>query len=333
MLPTSFPYCFAPMDNLSHYVFRRLIAATMPAGIKMAYFSPAINPNSVLDNKPNLKENLPINPGEILYYNLMHGEPDIIIAGMEKMLRFNPAGFNLNCGCPRAKIQKPGRCPVGAALMDHPERVAAIVRAAKKTFPSVHFSIKIRAGMRHNPPLLYDFCRQAEDAGTDAIIFHARSAEDQFKRRARHSLFGELKQRLSIPLIGNGDIITDGQAVEVKQKYGLDGVMIGRGALLTPGIFRAIAHRIAGNPIPHPVMPITEKRDMLMQFVRDMDAEFGTAVMLRRTRLLAGWISRGLEFGLSLDSILHKAKSMEDALSGIVKFFEKPQKQYYEVFL
>jgi tRNA-dihydrouridine synthase B len=333
MLPVTFPYCFAPMDNLSHFVFRRLIAATMPDGIQMAYFSPAINPNSVLNKKPNLKENLPINPGEILYYNLMHGDPDIILAGMEKMFGFNPAGFNLNCGCPRSKIQKSGRSPIGAALMDHPERVAAIVKAVKKTFPSVHFSIKIRAGMRHDPLSLYDFCRQAEDAGTDAIIFHARSADDQFKRPARHSLFGELKRRLSVPVIGNGDIITDEQAVAVKQKYGLDGVMIGRGALLTPGIFRAIAHRLAGNPMPHPVMAWTEKRDILLQFVQDMETEFGTPVMLRRTRLFAGWMCQGLESGLTLNGNLHKAKTMEDTLAAIKKFFEKPKKQYYEVIL
>ena len=321
------------MDNLSHPVFRRLINATLPAGTQMAYFSPAINPNSVLTKKPNLKENLPINPGEILYYNLMHGDPDIIIAGMEKMLEFNPAGFNLNCGCPRAKIQKAGKCPIGVALMDYPAQVAAIVKAAKKTFPAVHFSIKIRVGRRHDLPALYDFCEQAEDAGCDAIIFHARSAEDQFKRPARHTLFGELKQRLSIPLIGNGDIITDEQAIAIKQKYGLDGIMIGRGALLTPGIFRAIAYRLAGKPLSHPVMSWKEKKDFLIQFVQDMETEFGTPVMLRRTRLFARWLCKGLEFGHTLESNLYKAKTAEDTLATVNNFFEKPKKQYSEVIL
>jgi tRNA-dihydrouridine synthase B len=333
MLPASFPYCLAPMDNLSHPVFRRLIASTLPTGTQMAYFSPAINPNSVLNKSPNIKENLPINPGEILYYNLMHGDPDIILAGMEKMLEFNPAGFNLNCGCPRRKIQKTGKCPIGVALMDYPERVAAIIKAAKKSFPAVHFSIKIRAGVQHNLPALYDFCEQAEDAGCDAIIFHPRSAEDQFKRPARHALFGGLKQRLNIPLIGNGDIITDEQAVAIKQKYGLDGIMIGRGALLTPGIFRAIAYRLAGKPLSPPVMSWKEKQDFLIQFVQQMESEFGTAVMLRRTRLFARWLCMGLECGLTLDGNLYKAKTVEDTLATINNFFEKPKKQYYEVIL
>ena len=92
--------------------------------------------------------------------------------------------------------------PIGVALMENPALVADIIKAVKKSFPKVHFSIKIRAGVRHDLPALYDFCRQAEDAGADAIIFHARSAEDQFKRPARHYLFGELKQRLNVPLIG-----------------------------------------------------------------------------------------------------------------------------------
>ncbi|MBN2401217.1 MAG: tRNA-dihydrouridine synthase family protein [Spirochaetes bacterium] len=314
-------------------MFRRLINATLPIGTRMAYFSPAINPNSVLKKRPNLKENLPVNPGEILYYNLMHGDPDIIVAGMEKMLEYNPAGFNLNCGCPRAKIRKSGMCPVGVALMDYPERVAAIVTAAKKSFPAVHFSIKIRAGVRHNLEVLYDFCRQAEDAGSDAIIFHARSGEDQFKRPARHALFGELKQRLSIPLIGNGDIITDEQAVAVKQKYGLNGVMIGRGALVTPGIFRAIAYRLTGKPLSQPVMSWIEKRDFFMQFVRDMDNEFGTDVMLRRTKLFARWLCIGLESGHTFEGNIYKAKTADDTLAIISNFFEKPKRQYSEVIL
>ena len=206
------------MDNLSNFILRRLIASTLPDGTRMAFFSPAINPNSVLNKKPNIEENLPVNPGEILYYNLMHGDPDIILAGMEKMLELNPAGFNLNCGCSRSKIQRRGMKPIGVALMDHPGHVASIIKAAKKNYPDVHFSIKIRAGIRHYLPALYDFCKQAEDAGTDAVIFHARSGEDQFKRPARHYLFDELKQHLKVPLIGNGDIISDEQAVSVKQK-------------------------------------------------------------------------------------------------------------------
>jgi tRNA-dihydrouridine synthase len=140
-------------------------------------------------------------------------------------------------------------------------------------------------------------------------------------------------QRLNIPLIGNGDIITDEQAVAVKQKYGLDGVMIGRGALLTPGIFRAIAYRLTGKPLRHPVMSWTEKRDFLLQFVQDMEIEFGTTVMLRRTRLFARWLCQGLESGLTLDGNLYKAKTAEDTLATINNFFEKPRRQYSEVIL
>ena len=123
MLQEPFTYCLAPMDNLSHYVFRRMIASTLPSEIRMTFFSPAINPNGVLHGNPGIKETLPVNPGEILYYNIRHGDPDIIIMGIEKMLKNNPAGFNLNCGCPRAKVLKANKVPVGAALMDYPELV------------------------------------------------------------------------------------------------------------------------------------------------------------------------------------------------------------------
>jgi tRNA-dihydrouridine synthase B len=333
MLPVSFPYCFAPMDNLSHPVLRHLIAELLPSGIQMAFFSPAINPNSVLNGSLNTRENLPINPGEILFYNIRHGDPDIILKCMERLLVYNPAGFNLNCGCPRAKILKNSSNPVGVALMDHPELVAKIIRAAKETFPSVHFSIKIRTGMRHDLPALFDFCRQAEDAGCDAIIFHARSAEDQFKRPAKHALFGELKQHLKIPLIGNGDIVTDQQAVAIKQKYGLDGIMIGRGTLITPGIFRAIACRLNGKPLNHPVMSWEEKYDFLKNFAININNEYGTAVMLRRTRLFCRWFSTGFESGLILEGNLHKAKTIEDTLAAIDRFFEKPKKQFKELSL
>ncbi|MBN2038605.1 MAG: tRNA-dihydrouridine synthase family protein [Spirochaetes bacterium] len=333
MLPESFPYCFAPLDNLSNYVLRRLIASTLPSGTQMAFFSPAINPSSVIYKKINIRENLPVNPGEILYYNLMHGNPDIIAAGMEKMLELKPAGFNLNCGCSRSKIKKRDMPPVGVALMEHPALVADIIKTAKKNFPDVHFSIKIRAGVKHNLAALFDFCRQAEDAGADAIIFHARSAEDQFKRPARHQLFSELKKHVKVPLIGNGDIINDEQAVLIKEKYELGGIMIGRGALFSPGIFRAIACRLNGNPIPHPVMTQSEIKNFLLDFVNIMDNDFGTAVMLRRTRLLARWLCKSLEFGLTLDGNFHKAKTLKDTISFINDFFEKPKRQYREASL
>ena len=83
--------------------------------------------------------------------------------------------------------------------------------------------------------------------------------------------------------------------------------MIGRGAIVTPGIFRAIACRLAGKPQTHPVMLWTEKRDFLLQFVKDINAELGTAVMLRRVKLLARWMCEGLENGLLLYGNLCKA--------------------------
>ncbi|MFH0921594.1 MAG: tRNA-dihydrouridine synthase family protein [Fibrobacterota bacterium] len=327
MLPSSFPYCLAPMDNLTHPVFRGLVAALLPKGTRMAFFSPAINPNEVLHKNGCLLETVPVNPGEILYYNLMHGDAETIVRGMENLVANGPAGFCLNCGCPRQKVQRTDKPPVGVALMGCPERVVAIIQAAKKAFPNTHFSVKMRAGLTHEPVKLYDFCHQIEDAGADAIIFHARSAEDQYARPARHELFGELKKRVQAPLIGNGDVMTDAQAVEVKAAYGLDGIMIGRGALLTPAIFRAIALKLAGQPMNHPVMSWEEKRNFLLAYAREADTAYGCVIMRKRVRLFARWFSNGVAFGQTLYSGLHKAKTLPEAEAAIHSFFavEKPQ--------
>ena len=116
----------------------------------------------------------------------------------------------------------------------------------------------------------------------------------------------------------------------VMADYGLDGVMIGRGALLTPAVFRAIALRIAGTPAAHPVMAWEEKRDFLLAYARETHAEYGRPVMVNRVRLLARWFCKGVAFGQTLLGNVHRAKTLPEMEAAVLTFFETPKAQYAE---
>jgi len=328
---TGFPFYLAPMDDITNPVLRALIAQTLPKDVSMVFFSPAINPNSIVNRHHARDEDVPINPGEKLIYNIMSGESDLILKAMDLLLKNNPAGFNLNCGCPRGKIQTAGRNPCGVALMERPDLVAQIIREAKKVFPCIHFSVKIRIGVKRDIPKLLSFCGMVQEQGADALILHPRTGEEQFTRPVDNGLYNQVRQTLTIPLVGNGDVLDDEEALALKQRYGLNGVMIGRGALAHPCIFRAIALRLQGERtrsfLEEPMMTWDERRDFLLQYLTGLNERYGEALTLKRFRLFCEWFRRGMEFGLVLRGPLVKAKSLHEMQDAIQKFFFTNKKQ------
>jgi tRNA-dihydrouridine synthase B len=331
MFSTGFPFFLAPMDDITNPVLRGLIAESLPPGTLMVFFSPAINPNSIINPGNPRNEDVPINPGEKLIYNIMSGEPDLTMKAMEILLENKPAGFNLNCGCPRHKIQKTGRNPCGAPLMERPDIVSEIIRRAKKTFPHTHFSVKIRIGMKKDIQKLLSFCTMVQDAGADALVFHPRTGEEQFTRPAQSDLYTSVRQIVSIPLVGNGDILDDEQALSIMKKYKLDGIMIGRGALAHPHIFRAMALRLRGERTrsfrEEPMMTWDERRTFLVNYLSGLTNRFGEQLALKRFRQFCEWFRLGMEFGMNIRGPLVKAKSVDDARSVIEVFFKTEKRQ------
>lgn len=143
--------------------------------------------------------------------------------------------IDLNMGCPVKKVIKKG---AGAALMKDPSRAAAIIRSVCRS-STVPVTVKMRSGWNHQEINCCEFARMAEDNGAAAIAIHARTWSDGFSGQVDWQMIARVKQSVSIPVIGNGDLKSHADGLRMLHETGCDGVMIGRAALGAPWIFNA----------------------------------------------------------------------------------------------
>lgn len=166
-------------------------------------------------------------------------DPEIMKIAAEKIALLKPDFIDINMGCPVKKVVKRD---AGSALMKNPELAAQIVQSVKKVCQqnNLPLTVKIRAGWDMLSRNAIDFALKMEDAGADLIIIHPRTRSQLFGGKSDWSMIKELKKKLKIPVIGNGDILTPQDAVRMKDETGCDGIMIGRGCIGKPWLFQQI---------------------------------------------------------------------------------------------
>lgn len=217
-------------------------------------------------------------------------------------------GFNM--GCPAHQIKRQG---CGAALLDRPERCEEIVRAVKGASKKP-LLVKIRAG-NGGPVDFLSLGRRLEAAGADGFIFHARTAAQGYSGKAEWGWIRRLKQQVSVPVIGNGDIRNGQDAKRALLESGADGVALGRAALGDPRVFGRIAHYLEHGVEPPPPTPQQRASDFL-EYLRMADG-----LGFTHTRILqqAQRFTNGLEGGSQLRQNLRGGRP----LAAIRKAFER----------
>lgn len=173
---------------------------------------------------------------------------------------------DLNCGCPIDLITGRG---LGAALLDRPKRFAELIGAMRRAV-TLPVTVKIRLGINDRKKNFLELARIAEAEGANAIALHARTKEQRYSKAADWERIAELKAAVSIPVIGNGDVLTHWEAHDRWQKSGCDALMMARGALIKPWIFREIKERRAIELTP------SERLDMLRRYVALAREHFGS---------------------------------------------------------
>ena len=180
-------------------------------------------------------------------------DPEVVAQAVRKVVDLGVHHIDLNTGCPSPKVTRRGG---GAALPAHPVLFASIVRAAVRAAGAVPVTVKMRKGLDDRTLTYLEAGRRAADEGAAAVALHARTAEQLYSGRADWPAIATLKQSLgSTPVLGNGDIWAAPDALRMMDETGCDGVVVGRGCLGKPWLFRDLADAFAGRPVqPAPTL-------------------------------------------------------------------------------
>jgi len=223
---------------------------------------------------------------------------------------------DINMGCPANKILK--GC-AGAALMGDLRVAEEILRGCRDRV-RIPLTVKFRLGLDDHRSNYLDLGRLCEANGVDAVALHARTARQMFAGRSDWHRIRKLKESLSIPVSGNGDILTPEDALAMRMETGCDGVMIGRGAMQNPWIFRQTAARLRGEEIS----PVTldDRREMILghfRLLRDQEEE---RFALHKIRTFTGWYTHGLPNGKHLRQKISSLMTVDAFLNEVESFFE-----------
>ena len=235
-------------------------------------------------------------------------DPAAMAAAARRVQESGADALDINFGCAVRKVVRSG---AGAALMRTPERAAALLTAVRRAV-SLPLTIKLRSGWDRSGGQAVEMGKLAEGCGVDAVILHPRTAAQKFSGRSDWNLIAELKRRLSIPVIGNGDIRSAEDARRMMAETGCDAVMIGRRAIGYPRIFAETAALLAGRPLD-PDDPL-RRLEVMRRYAVLTRACYGeeTARALLRCRL--GWFATGMRGGAGLRRALAGAESVDRAI-------------------
>jgi nifR3 family TIM-barrel protein len=205
--------------------------------------------------------------------------------------------IDMNFGCPVRKVTSRGG---GAAIPVKPKLLRGIIRAAVSSAGGVPVTIKVRLGIDDEHLTHLSSGRIAEDEGCAAIALHARTAAQLYDGAARWEAIAELKQSVhSIPVLGNGDIWEGEDALRMMRTTGCDGVVVGRGCLGRPWIFRDLAQLFEGRECPDQPN-LGEVVDIMLEHVGALADWFGPSVGVRLFRRHAGWYTKGFHGSTAL---------------------------------
>ncbi len=219
-------------------------------------------------------------------------DPEVMASAARMNTALGATLIDINMGCPVKKIAK---SHAGAALM-RDERLAGRIMAAVVAAVSVPVTIKIRLGWDDQQRNALRIARIAQESGIRAVTVHGRTRAQMYHGSADWQAIAAIKAGIALPVIGNGDVTSPQQAKELWQLSGVDGIMIGRGAIGRPWIFQEIAHFLQnGTLLPPPAWP--ERKALIENHYAHIIAYHGPVLGNRLARKHLAWHTRGLVGG------------------------------------
>lgn len=234
-------------------------------------------------------------------------EPAVMAEGARIMQDYGAQIIDINMGCPVPKVVNNGE---GSSLMRNPELAAEIVSAMVKAV-TVPVTVKIRKGWDDSSVNAVEYARAMEAAGASAIAVHGRTRMQYYSGKADWDMIRQVKGAVAVPVIGNGDIFTPEDGKAMLEQTGCDGIMLGRGALGRPWLYRQMLDYLrTGQYAPEP--DLAQRKQVILHHAQLICAEKGEYVAMKELRKHIAWYYKGLPNAARMRDLINTVSTMEE---------------------
>ena len=306
----------APMEGVTDLTFRRLVRQIGGTGLTVTEF---VASEGLRRGSAKMEEMARFDPEERPVAVQIYGRNPEAMAEAARIIEDQGATIcDINMGCPSKKVCAHSG---GSALLKEPDLARQIVRAVRGAI-SIPLTVKMRSGFDAQNRNAPDVAHMCQEEGVEAITIHWRTRADLYSGTRAVDKIAEAKQRVKIPVIGNGDIVDFESAARMFRDTGVDGVMIGRGAIKNPWVFVQVGQQMRGEaPM---VVTAAVKRKILLGYFESLREEFRTDHgALGRMKKIANYFTHGLPHGSALRVAFLHSQSVEEAVAHTERYFER----------
>ena len=310
----------APLAGITNLPFR-LMAKEAGCGLVC---SEMVSAHGLINGSYRTQQLLDSRPEEKpLSVQIFGSKPDVMAEAAGLVAASGADIIDINFGCAVRKITKTG---AGVALMRESDTAEAVIGAVRKAV-TIPLTIKLRSGWDSTGKQAFKIAKMAESCGVDAIAIHPRTATQGFSGHADWTIIKELKKRVSVPVIGNGDIFSAENAMAMLAQTGCDAIMIGRMAIGNPWIFSHVLARMRGEVEPE--VDLAQRFDIMRRYLRESVEYFGEEIACRMMRSRLCWFAKGLRNSSQFRKSINHISTQNEALQKIEAYQESLQTEEY----